>query len=59
MTYHTDSKVRKYMQGYNFLSFEKKFKTKYGKKFVKKGISASERIKTAEKRFNESKYGKN
>ena len=32
MTYHTDNKVRKYVQEYGFLSFAKKFRTKYGKK---------------------------
>ena len=51
MTYHTDNRVRKYVQGYSFLSFAKKFEYKYGKKFVNKGI-------TAAKRFDESKYGK-
>ena len=58
MTYHTDNKVRKYVQGYGFLSFAKTFGSKYGKKFVNKGISASKRLKTAAKKFNESKYGK-
>ena len=58
MTYHTDNRIRKYVHGYGFLSFAKKFETKYGKKFVNKGISASIRIKTAVKKFNESKYGK-
>ena len=38
------------MQGYGFLSFAKTFGSKYGKKFVDKGISAA-------KRFNKSKYG--
>ena len=50
MTYYTDNKTRKYVQGYGFLSFAKKFGSKYGKKFVNKGISAA-------KRFNKSKYG--
>ena len=50
MTYYTDNKTRKYVQGYGFLSFAKKFGRKYGKKFVNKGISAG-------KRFNKSKYG--
>ena len=50
-TYHTDNRIRKYVQGYGFLSFAKKFRTKYGKKFINKGI-------TAAKRFNKSKYGK-
>ena len=48
MTYHTDNKVRK---------FAKRFRTKYGKKFVNKGISASKRLKTAAKNFNQGKYG--
>ena len=51
MTYHTDNRVRKYMQGYGLLSFAKKFQTKYGEKFINKTI-------TAAKRFNKSKYGK-
>ena len=51
MTYHRDNKVRKNVQGYGFLSFAKKFGSKYGKNFVSKGI-------TAAKRFNKSKYGK-
>ena len=41
MTYHTENRIRKYVQGYGFLSFAKKFGTKYGKKFVNKGISAT------------------
>ena len=49
MTYHTDNRIRKYVQGYGFLSFAKKFGTKYGKKFEKKGLSNSKRIKTAAK----------
>ena len=58
MTYRTDNKVRKDVQGYGFLSFAKKFGNKYGKKFVNKGISASKRIRTAAKKFNQSKYDK-
>ena len=57
MTYHTDNRIRKYSQGYGFMSF--------GKKILNKGISASKRIKTAgnflknsTNKFNESKYGK-
>ena len=30
MTYNTDNRVRKYVQGYGFLSFAKKFGNKYG-----------------------------
>ena len=56
MTYHTDNKIRKYVQGYGFLSFTKKVGTKYGEKFVNKRISASKRIKTGAKKFNQSKY---
>ena len=51
MTYHKDYKVRKYVQGYGFLSFAKKFESKYGKKFINKGIAAAKKI-------NKSKYGK-
>ena len=51
MTYHTDNRVREYVQGYGFLSFVKKFGNKSGKMFVNKGI-------TTAKRFNKSKYGK-
>ena len=58
MTYHTDNRIRKYVQGYCFLSFAKMFGTKYCQKFVNKGISASKRIKTAAKKFNQSNYGK-
>ena len=58
MTYHTDNKIRKYMQGYGCLSFAKRFGTKYCKKFVNKGISASKKIKTAAKKFNQRDYGK-
>ena len=57
MTY-TDNRVRKYAQGDGFLSFTKKFGTKYGKKFAKKGFTAARRFKTAAKKFNKSDYGK-
>ena len=40
MTYHTDCQVRKYVQGYGFMSFAKKFGSKYGKKnFKRKNFS--------------------
>ena len=58
MTYHKDNKIKKYVQGYGFSSFAKNFGSKYDKKFVNKGISASKRIKTVAKKFNPSKYGK-
>ena len=51
MTYHTNNKYRRYVQGYGFLSFARNFRNKYGKKIINKGI-------TATKRFNKSKYGK-
>ena len=44
MTHHTENKVRKYVQGYGFLSFAKKFRNKYGKKFINKGITAAKRF---------------
>ena len=56
MTYHRDNRVRKYVQGYGFLSFRKfgnklfSGYNKYGKKIVNKGVTAS-------KKFNQSKYG--
>ena len=58
MTYHIDNKISKYVQGCGFLSFAKKFGIKYDEKFVNKGISASKRIKTAAKKFNQSNYSK-
>ena len=47
MTYHTDNKIRRYVKGYGFMSFAEKLGSKYGKKIIDKGISASQ-----------SKYGK-
>ena len=32
MTYYTDTKIRKYVKGYRFMSFAKNFGSKYGKK---------------------------
>ena len=47
------------------MSFAKNFGSKYGKKFLNKGISASKRIKdtgnfikNSKSKFNQSKYGK-
>ena len=45
MTYRTDNQVRKYVRGYEVMSFAKKFGSKYGKKYLKEGISVSKRIK--------------
>ena len=51
MRYSTQPKFRKYVKGYSFLSFVKKFGDKYGKKLMdtvtKTGIDAS---KTTSKR---------
>ena len=58
MTYHTDNRIRKYVQGYGLLPFAKTFGSKYGKKMINKGANVSKRIKTAAKKFNQSKYGK-
>ena len=58
MTYHTDNKITKYVRGYGFMSFAKKFGSKYGKKIINEGISASKRIKTSVEKRNQSKYGK-
>ena len=52
MTYSTEPKFRKYVKGYGFLSFAKKFGNKYGKKLMdaapKTGIDAA---KTTSKRI--------
>ena len=51
MRYSTEPKFRKYVKGYGFLSFARKFVDKYGKKLIdtatKTGIDAA---KTASKR---------
>ena len=45
MRYSTELKYRKYVKGYDFLSFARKFCDKYGKKLMdtatKKGIDAA------------------
>ena len=55
MRYSLESKYRKYVQGYEFLSFARKFVDKYGKKLMntatKTGINAAKKF--------EDKYGKN
>ena len=52
MRYSIERKFRKYVQGYGFLSFGKKFRNKYGKKLIdtatKTGIDAA---KTTSKRI--------
>ena len=62
MRYSAEPRFRKYIKGYGFLSFERKFGNKYGKKLIdtatKTGIdtakTSSKRVvqKTAEARFN-------
>ena len=51
MRYSIEPKFRKYVKGYGFLSFTRKFNNKYGKKLIdtatKTGIDA---VKTASKR---------
>ena len=51
MRYSTEPRFRKYVEGYSFLSFARKFGDKYGKKLmdtaIKTGIDAA---KTASKR---------
>ena len=51
MRYSLEPKYRKYVQGYDFLSFARKFGYKYGKKLIdtatKTGLNAA---KTASKR---------
>ena len=58
MTYNKDNQIRKYVKGYGFMIFAKNFGSKYGKKFLSKGISASKRIKDTTSKFYQSKYGK-
>ena len=58
MTYHTDNKIRKYVKGYGFMRFAKNFGSKYGKKFLNTGISASKIIKDSSSKLNQIKFGK-
>ena len=65
MTYSKDNQIRKYVKGYGFMSFAKNFRSKYGKKFLNKVISASKRIKdtgnfvkNSASKLNQSKYAK-
>ena len=54
MRYSTEPRFRKYVEGYGFLSFDRKFGDKYGKKLMdtttKTGIDAA---KTASKRVDQ------
>ena len=65
MTYSKDNQIRKYVKRYGFMSIAKNFGSKYGKKFLNKGIPASKRIKdtgsfikNSTSKFNQSEYGK-
>ena len=58
MTCSKDNQIRKYVKGYGFMNFTKNCGSKYGKKILNKGISASKRIKNTASKFNQSKYGK-
>ena len=58
MTYSRDNQIRKYVRGYWFMIFAKNVGSKYGKKFLNKGISEYKRIKDTASKFNQSKYGK-
>ena len=65
MTYSKDNQIRKYVKGYGFTSFAKNFGSKYGKKFLNKGVLVSKGIKdtgnfikNSTSKFNQSKYGK-
>ena len=50
MRYSTESKFRKYVKGYSFLSFAKKLGDKYGKKLIETATKARiDAAKTASK----------
>ena len=51
MPYSKDNQIRKYLKGYGFMSFVKNFGSKYGQKFLNKGISASKRIKDTASKY--------
>ena len=51
MRYSVEPTYRRYVKGYGFLSFARKFGDKYGKKLMNTGINSS-------KKFSNSKYGK-
>ena len=51
MRYSTESKFRKYVKGYGFLSFARKFRDKYGKKLMDTATkTGKDAAKTASKR---------
>ena len=51
MRYLLGPTYRRYVKGYVFLSFARKFGDKYGKKLINTGINSA-------KKFSNSKYGK-
>ena len=44
MRYSTEPRFRKYVKGYGFLSFARKFGDKYGKKLIDMAKTASKRV---------------
>ena len=44
MRYSTEPRFRKYIKGYGFLSFARKFVDKYGKKLIDMAKTASKRV---------------
>ena len=44
MRYSTEPRFRKYVKGYGFLSFARKFVDKYGKKLIDMAKTASKRV---------------
>ena len=55
MRYSLEPNYRRYVKGYGFLSFARKFKDKYGKKLMN---AATKTRTNAAKKFGD-KYGKN
>ena len=51
MKYSLEPRYRKYVHGYAFLSFARKFGNKYGRKLINTGINSAKQI-------SNSKYGK-
>ena len=46
MNYSKDNQIRKYVKGYGFVGFAKNFGSKYGKKFLNKGIQLLTELET-------------
>ena len=51
MRYSLEPNYRRYLKGYGFFSFARKFGNKCGKKMINAGINSA-------KKFSNSKYGK-